>query len=43
MIGQIFYRTEELVICSGTQVNEANAEIEIQPATSEAKITKSST
>ena len=37
MITQIFIPTAELVIPTGTQNNEANAEIETQPVIVEAK------
>ena len=37
MIAQIFIPIAELVIPIGTQTNEANTEIEIQPVTFEAK------
>ena len=43
MIAQIFNPTAELVIPTGTQTNEANAEIERQPITVEVKIIKCST
>ena len=43
MIAQIFIPTAELVIRIGTQTNEANAEIETQPVTVEAIISKCST
>ena len=42
MISQIFIPTAELVIPTGTQTNEANAEIETQPVTVETKISNSS-
>ena len=42
MIALIFNPTAELVMPTGTQTNEANAEIETQPVTGEAKIRKSS-
>ena len=42
MIAQIFFPAAELVILT-TQTNEANAEIEMQPATVETKISKYST
>ena len=35
---QIFIPTEELVILTGAQANETNAEIETQPVTFEARI-----
>ena len=38
MIAQMFIRTEELVIPTGTQTNKANAKTETQPATVEARI-----
>ena len=40
---QIFIPTEEVVILTGTQTNEANAEIETQQVTVESKIGKCST
>ena len=40
VIAQIVSPTAELVIAIGTQTNEANAEIETQPLTVEAKISK---
>ena len=40
MIAQIFNLTVELVIPTGTQTNEANAEIQTQPVTVETKISK---
>ena len=43
MIAQMFNPTTELVILTGTQTNEANAEIETQPVTVETKISKYST
>ena len=43
MIAQFFISTAELVIPTGTQTNEANAEIETQPVTVEDKISKCST
>ena len=43
VIAQIFIPTAELVIPKGTQTNEADSEIEIQPVTLEVKITKCST
>ena len=39
MIVQIFIPTTELVIPTGTQTTEANAEIETQPVSIETKIT----
>ena len=42
VIAQIVSPTAELVIAIGTQTNEANAEIETQPLTVEAKISKCS-
>ena len=39
---QIFLPTVELVIPTGSQTNEANAEIETQPVTFETKISKCS-
>ena len=38
-----FIPTAELIIPTGKQTNEANAEIETQPGTVEAKISKTST
>ena len=38
VVAQIFIPTAELVISTGTQTNEANAEIEAQPVTVETKI-----
>ena len=43
MIAQIFNPTEEFLIATGTQTNEANAEIETQPVTVVTKINKCST
>ena len=43
VIAHIFISTAELVIPTGTQTNEADAEIETQPVTFETKITKCST
>ena len=43
MIAQIFIHTAELVIPTGTQTNDANAEIETQPVTVETKISNCST
>ena len=43
VIAQIFNRTAELVRPTGTQTNQANAEIETQPVTVEAKISTFST
>ena len=43
MIARISISTAELVLLTGTQTNEANAEIETQPATVETKIKKCST
>ena len=43
MIAQMFVPTAEVVIPTGTQSNEANAEIETQPATVEHRISKFST
>ena len=40
VIAQSFIPTAELVIPTGTQTNEANAEIETQPVTVETKISK---
>ena len=38
MIAQMFIRTEELVIPTGTQTNKTNTKTETQPATAEARI-----
>ena len=43
MIVQIFIPNKELVIPTGTQTNEANAEIETQTVTVEARRSKFST
>ena len=43
MTAQIFIPTTELVIPTGTQTNEANAEIETQPVTVKERISKFST
>ena len=43
VIAQIYIPTEELVVPTGTQTNEANAEIEKQPVAVETKISKCST
>ena len=43
VIAQIFISTEELIITKGIATNEVNAEIEKQPVTAEAKISKCST
>ena len=43
VVAQIFIPTAELVIPTGTQTNEANAEIEAQPVTVETKIRYCST
>ena len=43
MIAQIFNPTAELLMPRKRQTNDANAEIETQPATVEAKISKYST
>ena len=43
MIAQMFIPTAELVIPTGTQTNEANAEIETQSTTVEDRISKFST
>ena len=43
MIAQIFILAAELVIPTGTQTNEANAEIETQPVIVEVKISRCST
>ena len=43
VISQIFIPTAELIIPTGTQTNEANAEIGTRPVTAETKIIKSST
>ena len=40
VIAHSFIPTAELVIPTGTQTNEANAEIETQPVTVETKISK---
>ena len=40
IIAQMFISTEELVIPTGTQTNEANAEIETQPVIAEDIISK---
>ena len=40
MIAQIFNSTAELAIPTGTSINEANAEIEIDPLTVEIKTRK---
>ena len=40
VIAQSFIPTAELVIPTGTQTNEANAEIKTQPVTVETKISK---
>ena len=40
VIAQIFIPTVELVIPTGAQTNEVNAEIEPQPVTVETKISK---
>ena len=40
MIAQIFIPAAELVIPTGTQTNEVNAEIETKPVTVEIKISK---
>ena len=37
MVAQMFNPTAELIIPTGTQTNEANAEIETQPVTAETK------
>ena len=42
MIGQMFIPIAEFVIPTGTQTNEAYAEIETQPVTGEARINKCS-
>ena len=39
----MFIPTAELVIPTGTQTNESNAEIETQPVTVEVRISKCST
>ena len=39
----MFNPTAELIIATGMQTNEANAEIEMNPVTVETKITKFST
>ena len=43
MITQIFIPTAELVMPTGAQTNEANAEIKTQPGTVEARTSKCST
>ena len=43
VIAQIFIHTEELVMPTGTQTNEANVEIVTQPVIVEAEISKCST
>ena len=43
MIAQIFIPTAELVIQTGTQTNEANAQIETETVTVKTKISKCST
>ena len=43
MIAEIFNPTAELEIPTGTESNEANAEIETQPVTVGTKISKCST
>ena len=43
MIVQIFIPIAELLIPTGTQTNEANAEIKTQPVTVQDKISKFST
>ena len=43
VIVQTFDPTAELAIPTGPQTNEANSEIETQPVTAEAKISKCST
>ena len=43
VIAQIFIPTAELLIPTGTQTNEANAEIETQPVTTETEISRCST
>ena len=43
VIAQIFNPTVELVIPTGTETNEVNAEIEIQVVTAEVKISNCST
>ena len=43
MITQIFIPTAELVMPTGTQTNEANAEIKTQPGTVEGRTSKCST
>ena len=40
IIAQMFIPTAELVISTEKQTNEANAEIEMQPVTAEARISK---
>ena len=43
MIAQVFVPTAEFIIPTGTQTNQANAEIETQPVFVEVKISKYST
>ena len=43
VIAQIFIPTADLEITTVTQANEVNAEIEIQPVTFEARISKFAT
>ena len=43
VIAQIFVPTAELLIPTGLQTNEASAEIEMEPVTVEARISKFST
>ena len=43
MISQIFISTADLVMPTGTQTNEENAEIETQQVTVQTKISKCST
>ena len=43
MIAQVFVPTAEFIIPTGTQTNQANAEIETQPVFVEVKISKCST
>ena len=42
VIAQVFIRTAELSMSTGTATNEANAEIETQPLTTESKTKKRS-
>ena len=40
VVAKIFVPTAELLIPAGAQANEANAEIETKPVTTEAKLSK---